>query len=93
MAVARIVADRCWFKARAAEFQDQPRMARELLRAAERPGRMAELTSGEVRLLWARRATDRRVVEAYNAILESEARERRAHDHLQGIMRAARGRR
>jgi hypothetical protein len=51
MAVARIKAEPTWFREAAAVLGDVPRAERELMAARLRPGRTAELTAAEVRLL------------------------------------------
>jgi len=54
---------------------DYPRLARELDRAAERPGRTAEITLTETRVLHERFPEDPRVLTAWNAAEESAVRE------------------
>lgn len=53
MAVARITAEKRWLRLAAARADEagDTRLARELLRAVDRPSRMAELTAPEVRRL------------------------------------------
>ena len=81
MAVARIKATPEWFAAAADSLPDsEKRAARELRRAIDRPGRLAELARDEVEALNASLPGDPLVVEALAAVeaaLASEGRRRR----------------
>lgn len=86
MAVAQIIAPARWHRTVAKQVAESPRLARELKRAAERPGLLAELTADEVRELAAIRPTDERVRKALVLVEEAELRERtRRRGAYQGI--------
>ena len=76
MAVARISAPAGWFVRTAELVEDLPLARRELLRAAERRGLMAELDANEVRALAERLPEDERVQEALVDLERAEEHER-----------------
>jgi hypothetical protein len=90
MAVGRITAPYQWFHAAARDVEDHPRLHRELQRAARRPGRTAELTAAEVRVLYVRRPDDPRVNAVMLAVLATEAAERESHNRLRDWLDARR---
>lgn len=75
MAIGRFKATRAWFRRVALDVQDHPRLARELMRAADRPGKIAEITGGEARVLAERRPNDPIVTDVIHAVLASEERD------------------
>lgn len=90
MAVTRIKADKRWFRRAAARVKDDcPRLARELERAADRPGKTAELQAYEARVLVQHMPLDERARTALERLEVSEANERR-RPRGYGIHREAR---
>lgn len=76
MAVVRITATKPWMRKAARLLQpNAPRGAKELLRAVDRPGCMAELMGEEARELARVLPHDSRAAEALRLIEEGEARE------------------
>lgn len=86
MAIGRFKAEKAWFRRAALEVKDHPRLARELTRAADRPGRIAEITGGEARVLAERRPTDPIVTDVIHAVLASEERDRARRARTQTIL-------
>lgn len=86
MAVARITASSRWHRAVAKQLADLPKVARELERAAGRPGLIAELSSDEVRELAARRPRDERIQTALAQVEEAEFREQERHVRMQRLI-------
>ena len=72
MAVARIKATKRWHKKAAGIMQDVPKAARELNRAAERPGLLAEMHADEMRILIERMPNDPLVKKAFGELREAE---------------------
>jgi hypothetical protein len=90
MAVARITASRSWFLKAAGTVKDQKRLARELLRAADRYGHSAELQGDEARILAERMPKDERAQKAWEevqALYIYEAERPRARDIVLASMR------
>jgi hypothetical protein len=92
MAVVRIRAEWAWFRAVAATMYDHPRLARELERAAVRPGRTAELTLPEARAVAERLPYDPIAVAALGAGEESAARDRERLEQTRAMMNERRAR-
>ena len=76
MAIAVIKADRRWFITCARAFHDQPRLQRELTRAADRQSLTGSFTAAEARLMAGRRPDDPRLQEAVRAVEVAEISER-----------------
>ena len=92
MAVSRIKADQRWFKQAAAAVEPTaPKAARELLRAVDRPGRMAELSSEEVEALALAMPDDDLVATALTDVRESLVRERNRTAALRARLDLRRG--
>ena len=76
MAVARIKASPDWFRSTSDLVRgDVPAAAREMVRAIDRPGLLAELGADEVRVLSVLLPDDPLITEALRSIESSEIRE------------------
>jgi hypothetical protein len=92
MAIARIKADARWFTAASSAIEvTAPKGARELLRAAERPGLTAELHDDEIRALVSVWPRDEVAAEALAAMEEALASERARVSRLRANMDRTRG--
>jgi hypothetical protein len=91
MAVGRITAEKAWFLRAAKATITHKRLSRELLRAAARPGRTAELTASEVRLMEAMFPDDELVANAMSAVVGAEEAERSGADALRARLDVRRG--
>lgn len=83
MAVVRFKATRAYFRRVALDVQDHPRLAKELARAAQRPGLVAEITAAEARVLCERLPSDPRWLPIVEQVEAAERGERRRHTALQ----------
>ena len=90
MAVAQITASSKWHRKMAAENHDLPKLQRELLRAADRPGLNAELDADEVRALAGRYPEDALIQDALTRIEGSESRDLVRRAYVQNMMDAHR---
>lgn len=86
MAISTIKADRRWFRRAARLFDSEPKIARELMKAYDRPNLTASFTAAQTRSLAEAMPDDPRVVEALEAVKRAERseKERQAalHDRM-----------